>query len=78
MSKYISQKKAHEDRTRLREANRKLKIAKSALETIAAGFPCETPGCACCTPLTDDESWTEHCDVGNAKVAVHMMKEKRP
>lgn len=75
MAKYISQKQAHEDRAKLRAARRKLKIALEALDTIAHGFPCQTDGCACCTPMTGAESPTEHCDVGNAKVAVHLIKE---
>lgn len=75
MTRYISQKKAHDDRAKLNLFRRKLKIALEALDTIAANAPCETEGCACCTPITGFESPTEHCDVGNAKVAIFLIKE---
>jgi len=76
MARYISQKQAHEERARLRAARDQLKIALGALKDIAAARGCESPGCACCTPLDDHESWTEHCDVGNARVALKLIKER--
>ena len=74
MTTYISQKQAREERHQLKLVRKKLRIAKSALEEIAGGIShCETPGCACCTPIEDGWSWTEHCDLGNARVALHEM-----
>ncbi len=75
MAKYISQTTARCERFKLRTARRKLKIALEALECVASAGGCMTEGCACCTPLTNHESWLEHCDVGNAKVAMFMIKE---
>lgn len=75
MARYISQRKAHDNWAKLTLARRKLRIAMEALDAIAGAAPCETEGCACCTPLNGYESPTEYCDVGNAKVALFLIKE---
>ena len=75
MSSYISQREAANDRAKLRQAQRKLKIALACSTEIAGGIPCATPGCACCTPLDGPDPYSEHCAIGTAKVAAFLIKE---